>query len=63
MAVHWIGPVPSYVSVTSVMHFDSCNVVFYKDILIKSNNCQQIITLQHTFIKVMIYTNINMLIN
>ena len=64
MVVHLIGPVNmSSNSVTSVMHFDSCEVIFQNYILIKSNNCEQVVTLKFSIIKVMEYTNITLLKN
>ena len=64
MVVHLIGPVTmSSNSVNSVMQFDSCEVIFQNYILIKSNNCGQVITLQFSFIMVMEYTNITLLKN
>ena len=64
MVVHLIGPViMSSNIVMSVMFFDSCEVIFQKDILIKSNNCHQVITLYSSFIKLMEYSNLTLLKN
>ena len=64
MVVHLIGPVTiSSNSADSIMHFKSCEVIFQKDILIKSNSCLQVINLEFTFIKVMEYANITLMKN
>ena len=64
MVVHLIGPViMSSNIVMSVMFFDSCEVIFQKDILIKSNICLQVITLYSSFIKLMEYSNLTLLKN
>ena len=64
MAVHLIGPVIMASNLaTSIMYFNSCKVVFHKNIIIKSNSCKQVITLQGTFIRVMEYTNITLMKN
>ena len=64
MVVHLIGPVIiSSNDMSSIMYFDSCEVIFHNNILIKSNNCKQVITLLLTCIKVMEYANITLLKN
>ena len=64
MAVQLIGPVNiSSNHAKSIMHFNSSEVLFHKNIIIKSNSCHQVIALQFTFIKVMDYTNITLLKN
>ena len=64
MTVHLIGPLRlSLNQAVSIMHFDSCEVLFHNNIMIKSNTCHQVITLLFTFIKVMEYTNITLLKN
>jgi len=62
--VHMIGPVIlSSNHATSIMHFESCNVLFHKKIIFKSNNCEQIIYLSFSFIKIMENTNVTLLKN
>ena len=64
VTVHLIGPLTiSFNEAETIMHFDSCEVLFHSNIMIKSNNCDQVITLLFTFIKVMEYTNITLLKN
>ena len=64
MVVHLIGPVTlASNSVRSVMRFVSCKLILHKDILIKSNNCKYVITLEYTYIKMMEYTNVTLLKN
>ena len=62
--VHMIGPVIlSSNHATSIMKFESCNVLFHKKIIFKSNNCDQVIYLSLTFIKLMENTNVTLLKN
>ena len=64
MTVHMIGPViisSNYAQRT--IHFISCDVVLHKNILLKLNSCDQVITLQFTCIKLMENTNITLLKN
>ena len=64
VGVHLVGTVIlSFNHAKSIMHFESCQVLFYNNIIIKSNNCYQVITLQYTYITVMEYTNITLLKN
>ena len=64
MTVHLIGPlIISLNQAANIMYFDSCEVIFHKSIMIKSNICHQVITLRFTCIKVMEYTNITLLKN
>ena len=64
MTVHLIGPLTiSLNQVANIIYFDLCEVLFHKNIMIKSNTCHQVITLRFTFIKVMEYTNITLLKN
>ena len=64
MNVHLIGPLTISLNyATSIINFDSCDVLFHNNIIIKSNNCYQVITLRFTYIKVMEYTNITVLKN
>ena len=64
LVVHLVGPVIlSYNKAGSIMHFESCKVLFYNNIIIKSNNCNQVIALQFTYITVMEYTNITLFKN
>ena len=48
---------------SNIMHFESSEVLFNKKIIIKSNNFDQVISLQFTCIKVMEYSNITLLKN
>ena len=64
MNVHIIGPVIITSNrAESIMYFKSCEVSFYRDIILVSNNCYQLITLQFTFIKMMEYSNITLFKN
>ena len=64
MIVHVIGPVIITSNCAkSIMYFTSCDVSFYKDIILVSNNCNQLITLQFTCIKMMEYSNITLFKN
>ena len=64
VAVYLIGPVViSSNYAKNIMHFESSEVLFHKNIIIKSNNCNQVIFLQFTCIKVMEYSNITLLKN
>ena len=64
MNIHLIGPLTiSLNHAESIINFDSCDVIFHNNIIIKSNNCDQVITLRFTCIKVMEYTNITVLNN
>ena len=64
MSVHLIGPITIISNnARNMLHFDSCEIKFYNNIMIKSNNCGQVITLRFTCIKVMEYTNITLLKN
>ena len=47
----------------SILDFESCDVLVYKHILLKSNNCDQVISLQFTCIKMMEYANITLFKN
>ena len=59
-----VGPLTiSLNQARSIMHFDSCEVFFHNNIMIKSNNCGQVITLLFTCIKLMEYTNFTLLKN
>ena len=64
VAAYLIGPVvilSNYAK--NIMHFGSSEVLFQKSIIIKSNNCDQVISLQFTYMKVMEYSNITLLKN
>ena len=64
MTVHLIGPITISSNIaTTIMYFDSCEVFFHNNIMIKSNNCDQVITLVFTCIKLMEYTNFTLLKN
>ena len=64
MTVHLIGPLRlSLNQAADIMYFDLCEVLFHKNIMIKSNTCHQVITLRFSCIKVMEYTNITLLKN
>ena len=64
MVVYLIGPITiSLNDMRSILYFDSCEILFHNNILIKSNTCKQVITLLLTCIKVMEYANITLLKN
>ena len=64
MSVHIIGPVIITSNhAKSIMYFKSCEVSFYEDVMLASNNCYQLITLQSTCIKMMEYSNITLFKN
>ena len=65
MAVDIIGPVIiSNNLVCNVIHFDKCDVSFYNNITIKSNNCgENVIYLKSSYIKMIEYANITFLNN
>ena len=64
MVVNLIGPVVISSNLAiNIMYFKSSEVLFHKNIMIKSNNCNQVISLQFTCIKVMEYSNITLLKN
>ena len=62
MAVNITGPViMSSNHAQSMMHFKECDVLFYNKIIFKSNNCDQVIYLQSTCIKIIKHANISLL--
>ena len=64
MGVHIIGPVIITSNrVTSIIYFKSCEVSFYRDIMLVSNRCDQLITLQFTYIRMMENSNITLFKN
>ena len=64
MIVHIIGPVViSSNCATSILYFKSCDVLLHNNILLKSNNCDQVITLEFSYFKMMEYTNITLFKN
>ena len=64
MNLHIIGPVVITLnSARSMLYFESCNVVLFENILLKSNNCDRVIALQFTYIKMMEYSNITLFKN
>ena len=64
MSVHIIGSVIITSNhVESIMYFKSCEVSFYQDIMLVSNHCDQLITLQFTCIKMMENSNITLFKN
>ena len=61
MSVHIIGPV--FITsnrAASIIYFKSCEVSFYRDIMLVSNKCNQLITLRFTYIKMMENSNITL---
>ena len=64
MGVHIIGPVIITSNrAASIMYFKSCEVSFYRDIMLVSNRCDQLITLQFTYIRMMENSNITLFKN
>ena len=65
MTVDIIGPVIiSFNRVGNLVKFDKCDVSFYNNITIKSNSCKQnVIYLKSSYIKIIEYANITLLIN
>ena len=64
MNVHIVGPVIiTSNGAENIMYFISCEVSFYQDIILVSNNCNQLITLKSTFVKMMEYSNITLFRN
>jgi len=47
----------------TILRFKSCDVLFHKHILLKSNNCDQLVSLRFTYIKIMEYTNVTIVKN
>ena len=64
MNVHIIGPIViSSNQAISILRFESCDVLLHGYILLKSNNCEEVIHLQLTYIKMMENTNITLFKN
>ena len=64
MGVHIIGPVIITSNhVESIIYFISCEVSFYRDIMLVSNKCNQLITLKFTYIRMMENSNITLFKN
>ena len=64
MIVQLIGPITiSTNHARSIMHFESCEIIFYGNIMIESSSCDQVITLRFTSIEVREYANITLLKN
>ena len=47
----------------SILHFKSCNITFSQNVILKSNECDQLINLQFAYIKIMEYSNITFIAN
>ena len=64
MTVNMIGPVIlSSNHAHTVMWLENCDITFYNNITYKSNNCNEVIKLKSSYIKVMEHANITLLKN